>query len=229
MVTLDNAVIAKLDKDGKHFEVLVDPELAYELKSGKIVSISKLLAINEIFKDAKKGLKISEHDLKVFKTDDIEEITKEIIENGDVQLTTNLKRKKIEEKKRQIAEIISRNGINPKTKTVHPIERILNAMEESHTSIDPFKPAETQVESTLKNIKAIIPISFEKIIIDAKIPAQHVSALYKILSKFKKINENWLSDGSWLVEIEIPAGMKEKLYSLISGKTHGEAIIKEKR
>ena len=44
MVTVDEAIIAKFDKDGKHFEILVDSELAYGMKEGKIVSLSKMLA-----------------------------------------------------------------------------------------------------------------------------------------------------------------------------------------
>ena len=38
MVTVDQAIIAKIDKDGKHFEVLVDADIAYDLKEGMIVS-----------------------------------------------------------------------------------------------------------------------------------------------------------------------------------------------
>ena len=45
MVTVEEAIIAKIDKAGKHFEVLVDPNIAYELREGKIVSISKMLAV----------------------------------------------------------------------------------------------------------------------------------------------------------------------------------------
>lgn len=227
MVTVDNAVIAKLDKNGKHFEILVDPELAYELKTGKQVSMSKLLAVNEVFKDAKKGMKTGTKDLQVFETNNIEEIARIIITEGDVQLTTSLRNKKIEERKRQIAEIISRNSINPQTNTVHPIERILNAIEEAKISIDPFKPPERQVEAVIKAIKPIIPIVFKTFSIKAKIPAQYVGSLYHFLSEYEKTKEEWLSDGSLFIEIKIPAGIKEQLYSLIMGKTKGKAVIKE--
>ncbi len=55
MVTLDKAVIARLKKAGMEFEILVDPYLARDLKEGKEVDFEELLAVEEVFKDAKKG------------------------------------------------------------------------------------------------------------------------------------------------------------------------------
>ncbi|MEE9440633.1 MAG: ribosome assembly factor SBDS, partial [Candidatus Thermoplasmatota archaeon] len=89
MVSLDEAVIARLHKGEDHFEILVDPHAAERLIEGKEVDVLSSLAIDAIFKDSKKGTHASQESLeKVFGTDDVETIVKEIILNGDIQLTT---------------------------------------------------------------------------------------------------------------------------------------------
>lgn len=45
MVSLDNAVVARLEKGGKRYEILVDPELVEQFKSDSTsVSLDDLLA-----------------------------------------------------------------------------------------------------------------------------------------------------------------------------------------
>jgi ribosome maturation protein SDO1 len=224
MVTIDKAIIAKIDKNGNHYEVLVDPEMAYDLRSGKSVSVANMLAVNEIFKDAKKSMKASE--LSVFNTDDVEKIAEEIVKNGEIQLTTEFRKKKIEGKKRQIADLISKSAMNPQTKLPHPLDRILNAIDSAGVDIDPFQSAETQTEKVLEKLKPIIPISMDKIELTLHIPAQYAAQAYGIIkSNIKK--ENWNTDGSLSVTISIPASLKDEIYGKLSSLTKGDLTVKE--
>ena len=45
MVTLDNAITARLKRGDKHFEVMVDPDLALSLRKGEDVDIAAMLAV----------------------------------------------------------------------------------------------------------------------------------------------------------------------------------------
>jgi ribosome maturation protein SDO1 len=228
MVTLDRAVIAHLDKAGKRFEVLVDPELALELKLGKSVSISRMLAINAIYTDAKKAEKASPAMLqKTFGTDDPEKIAEQIIREGEVQLPTELRRKKIEEKRRQIAALISRQAIDPRTRTPHPLERILNAMESAHVAVDPFKPAEQQVDEVLKAIKNILPISIEQLGLVIEVPAKYSSRVYGMVKEYGTYTDQWMGD-KLVIKITIPAGLRERFYSQIGHITEGNVKISER-
>jgi len=228
MVTVDKAIIAKYEKNGKHFEILVDPDIAYDLKDGKVVSISKMLAVNLVFTDAKKGDQASSSDIKdVFDTQDIEKVTEIMVKKGEVQLTTNFKRKRIEEKKKQIAAIISKFGINPQTRTPHPQERIMTAMDQAHAPVDPFKPAEQQVDETIKLIQPIIPISLEEITLSIQIPAKYAGRAYGILKEHNVHNDKWLNDGSLSARIRIPAGLKEVIFKKLGALTEGNATIEE--
>lgn len=228
MVTVDEAIIAKLVRDGKHFEILVDADIAYDLKEGKTVSISRMLAVNEIFTDAKKANRCAPSDVqKTFGTNDLEKIAVEIVKHGDIQLTTDFRRRKIEEKKKQIAAFISKNAVNPQTKLPHPPERIMAAMEQAHLSIDPFKPADNQVEEVIKAIKSIMPISMEQASLTIEIPAKFSARAYGVVKEFGIQNEKWLSDGSLVAKISIPAGAKENVFRRLGNATEGTARIEE--
>ena len=228
MVTVDEAVIAKLGRDGKHFEILVDSDIAYDLKEGKTVSISRMLAVNEVFTDAKKANRAPPGEVqKAFGTGDIEKIAVEIVRHGEIQLTTEFRRRKIEEKKKQIAAFISKNAINPQTKLPHPPERIMAAMEQAHLSIDPFKPADNQVEEVIKAIKSIMPISVEEASLVVEIPAKYSARAYGVLKEFGMQQEKWLSDGSLVAKITMPAGAKESVYRRLGAATEGTARIEE--
>ncbi len=228
MVTVDEAIIAKLARDGKHFEILVDSDIAYGLKEGKTVSISRMLAVNEVFKDARKADRAAPGDIqKAFGTTDIEKIAVEIVKHGDIQLTTEFKRRKIDEKRKQIAAFISKNAVNPQTKLPHPPERIIAAMEQAHISVDPFKPTDQQVDDVIKAIKSIMPISVEEASLTIEIPARFSARAYGIVKEFGIQQEKWLSDGSLVAKISIPAGAKEGVYRRLGAATEGTARIEE--
>ncbi len=228
MVTVDEAIIAKIVKDGKHFEILVDPDLAYDLREGKSVSLQRMLAVNVVCADAKKGDKASIKDVEhAFGTLDIEKIAEHIVKHGDIQLTTEFRRKKIEERRKQIATLIAKNVVNPQTKIPHPPERILNAMEQAHFSVDPIKSAEQQMDDAIKAIKEILPVSFEQITLNIEVPAKYSGRAYGVIKEFHPEKENWLADGSLAAKITIPAGVRENVYRRLGAVTEGNARIEE--
>mgnify|MGYP001564909968 CR=1 FL=1 len=228
MVTVEDAIIARYTKDGKHFEILVDPETAYNLKEGKTVSLSRMLATNLVFTDAKKGTKAGSNDIQAaFGTSDVEKIAEMIVKNGDLQLTTNFRRKKIEERRKQIANFISRNAINPQTKVPHPQDRILNAMDIAKVNVDPFKSTEQQVDGIVKALKSVLPISMEEAELNIEIPAQYAGRAHGVLKEYNIRKEQWLSNGSLAAKIVIPAGLKESIYRKLNAITAGSAKIME--
>lgn len=229
MVTVEKAIIARLEKSGKRFEVLVDPDIAYDLRSGKQVSASKMLAVGQIFSDAKKGDRLSTTDIeKAFGTTDVNKIAELIVKTGDVQLTTEFKRKKIEEKRKQIATLISRAAVDPRTKLPHPPERVLNAMEQAHVNIDPFLAADQQTEAVIKAIKQILPMSIEEVEIVVEAPAKYGSAIQKAAREYGAGKEQWMG-ATFVLQIKIPAGLKAKFLTHMSGITEGNAKIVEKK
>ena len=223
MISVDKAVVARLRVKDSNFEILVDPRKAFEMKKGANVNIQDVLAYPAIYKDARKGEAVREEDLqKAFGTKDIYKIAEEIIKKGEFSLTTEQKRELIEEKRNQIATLISKRTINPQTNTPHPPQRILNAMEKAGVNVDPFLDAEVQIEKVLKAIKPILPIKFEKTLLQIKIPPQFAGKAYSIIAKAGEVkSEEYLSDGSLQVQIEIFSGVQDEFFRKLAEITKG--------
>jgi len=228
MVSLDDAIIARYERKGMHFEILVDPHAAEKVIEGEPVNIVENLAIDTIFKDARKGEKASEEAIReVFGTLDIGEIAIKIIKEGEIQLTVKQRREMQERKKKAIIDWIARSSMDPRTKLPHPRERIELAMEEAKVHIDPFKPVEEQVKKILDAIRPILPISIENVKVEIKIPAQYSGRVYgEIVKMVKMLKEEWLSDGSFKCIVEIPAGLQTELYDMLNKITKGEVITR---
>lgn len=223
MVSLDEAVIARLHKGEDHFEILVDPRVAERLIEGKEVDVLASLAIDAIFKDSKTGTHASQESLeKVFGTDDVETIVKEIILKGDIQLTTEQRHEMQEQKRKRIVDIIVKNSMDPQTKMPHPRRRIELAIEEAGVHIDPFKPVDDQVKLVVEALRPIVPIAMEQVKISVKISSQYIGKAYGIARNFGVLErEDWQSDGSWVGIIRIPAGMQTDFYNKLNDVTKG--------
>ncbi len=225
MVKVDDAVIARWETAGSRFEVLVDPQAVQDLKDGKDVDLSDKLALDQVFKDAKKGDKISdEHLEKTFHTRNIAAIAKQIVLKGEVQVTTEQRHQLQAAKHRQIVAVIARNAMNPQTGAPHPPARIESAMLEAKVHIDPFKPIDAQVQEVLAKLRPLIPIRLDVVKVRVKLPGQHYPRVIgEVKGLGKLLDEQWLSDGSWSGIVEIPAGMQTELYEKLSARTKGAA------
>ncbi|MBU2589790.1 MAG: ribosome assembly factor SBDS [Nanoarchaeota archaeon] len=227
MVDVNKAVIARLTKNGKTFEVLVDCDKALAFKEGK-AELDEALATDDIFSDVKQDEKPSEEDLEdVFKTLDMKEIATAILKQGKIQLTTEHKNKLREELRKKLIEMIRKNSVDSRTNLPHPRERIERAFEEKRVKIDEFKTAEQQMKDIAKQINDLLPLKFEVREISIKISSEFAGKAFGNLKQLAKVLSNdWLGDGSLLVKVEIPAGMQPDLEDQLNKLTHGNVEIK---
>ncbi|HTW55613.1 MAG TPA: ribosome assembly factor SBDS [Thermoplasmata archaeon] len=225
MVKVEDAVIARWETQGSRFEVLVDPAAVQDVKDGKVVDLADKLALDQVFKDAKKGDKISEEHLeKTFHTRSLPEIARQIILKGEVQVTTEQRHQLQEAKRRQIVATIARNAMNPQTGAPHPPARIEAAMEEAKVHVDPFRPVDAQVQEVLAKLRPLIPIRLDVVRVRVRLPAQHFPrAIGEIKGIGRLVSEEWQSDGAWVGIVEIPAGVQTELYEKLSARTKGAA------
>ncbi len=228
MVNIDEAVICRLKKANREFEVLVDPEKALEFKRGKEINLDSILAFPGIYHDVRKGEAIPNEELqKNFGTVDVRRIAETILKEGSLQLTTEQRRQFVEDKTKEIANIISRRGINPQTNTPHPPQRILNVMEQLGVQVDPFLDANVQVDRIVKDLKVVLPIKFESVKVQITIPSQYAGRAYsEIKRSFGDSDERWLDDGSLQLIIQIPAGLEAELLEKVGSLTKGNFTSK---
>lgn len=227
MVDVNKSILARLKVKDKLFEVLVDCDKALEFRKGKC-PIEEVLASDQIFKNHRLSEKASEHDIKaIFNTIDPLRVASEIIMKGEVQLTTEHKKRLLDEKKNRIIELIHKNAINTQNNLPHPQQRIESAMHESKIKIDEFKPAEDQVQSIVKELAKILPIKIETRTLQVVIPAEFAVKSFHSLKKYSKIlTEQWKTNGSLLADLEIPAGMQEELENELNKISHGNVDIR---
>ncbi len=227
MFLMSKIVIAKYERNNELFEIFVDSDLAYEFITGKIKDPLKTLDIEEVFKDAKKGERQGNEKIKkIFGTNDISKIAEIILKNGEVPITTEQKNNLLEEKRKQIIEIISRNSIDPRTNAPNPPLRIENAMKQAKITINPFKSATDQIDEIVKKINMLIPIKFTNIKLVVTIPPEFSNRCYGLLKQYGLKSEQWLSNGSLQANLEFPAGMKADFFDKINKLTQAKADIK---
>lgn len=228
MVSLEEAVIARFETHGERYEVLVDPDLALDLKRDETVDIAQVLAVETIFKDSKKGERASEeHMREIFGTDDPLEIARRIIKKGEIQFTTEQRRKMLEAKRKKIVSLISKNAINPQTSAPHPPHRIERALEEVRFHVELTRTAEEQVQQAVKVLRPILPLRFEVHTVAAKIPGQYAGKAFSVLKSFGEVKkEEWQEDGSWVILMDLPAGVVEEFFNELNSLTKGEVETK---
>ena len=227
MVSLDQAVLARLEYGGKRYEILVDPELVEKFKSdSSSVDLDEFLATDEVWHDAKGGDRPTEDAINsTFGTSDMLEIATQILARGSIQLTTNQRKGMVEEKRQKIIHEIHSTAIDPKARAPHPKTRIELALEECRFSIDPFKQLDALVKEAIDALKPLIPLSFEPTRIAFRIPGSGYGAAAKFLRKYLD-KEEWLSNGDWACIIECPPGMVDGLIGKVKSVA-SEAEVKE--
>jgi ribosome maturation protein SDO1 len=224
----DKFTVARLILGGDKFELLVKPDPALEYKMGKRSDISAALVSDEIYSDANRGSRASSEKLmKHFKTTDSIDIAKQILTKGELNLTTDQRRKMVEEKKRQIVQFINRSFVDPKTHLPHPIVRIEAAMEEVRVPIDPFRRVDDQAKTIVDALRKILPLKSETIKLTITVPPQYAAQSYSVLKSTGDLqSEEWLADGSLRATLDINASIKGQFLDRLGSVTKGSAQVK---
>jgi ribosome maturation protein SDO1 len=224
---LTDVTIVRYSYQGEKFEILVKPDPALNYKLGKKKEISAVLISDEIYTDSGKGTKPStEKLLNTFKTEDLTEIAQIIMQKGDLNLTTDQRRKMIDDKRKQIVEFIAKTYVDPKTHLPHPPLRIEQAMKDARVSIEPQKNVEEQVKEIVEKLRSIIALKSENLQLEIIIPAQFASQSYAVLKSVGSLKkEEWQNNGSLKAILEIPAGARPNVMDRLGSITKGSASV----
>ena len=222
-----DVTLVRYSFEGEKFEIMVKPDPALEYKMGKKKDLSAVLVSDEIYTDSGKGTRpSSEKLLKAFKTEDQTEIAEIIMQKGDLNLTTDQRRKMVEEKKKQIVTFIAKTYVDPKTHLPHPPLRIEQAMKDGRVSVDPQKNVEEQVQDIVDKLRSIIALKTESLQLEITIPAQYASQSYAVLKSVGSLkSEEWQNNGSLKAILEIPAAARPNVIDRLGSITKGSASV----
>jgi len=224
---VDKVTVVRYSYEGEKFEILVKPDPALEYKLGKRKDISSILVSDEIYSNSNKGTRAStEKLLKAFKTDDATVIAERILQKGDLNLTTDQRRKMTQEKRKQLVDYISKTYVDPKSHLPHPPLRIEQAMEDGKVSIDPYKNVDEQVKDIVEKLRSIIPLKSENLVLEIIVPAQYAAKSYSVLKSTGTLKkEEWQSNGSLKAILEIPAAARPNVIDRLGSITKGTASV----
>ncbi|CAJ52629.1 ribosome assembly factor SBDS [Haloquadratum walsbyi] len=235
MISLDEAVTARLESHGERFEVLIDPDAALEMKRDEFDDdIEDVIAAEDVFENAARGDRPAEEDLKaVFETTEPLSIIPTVVKDGEIQITAEQRREMQEQKRKQLINQIARNAVNPQMDNApHPPERIERALEEAGFRVDPMEPVESQIDDALDDLRPVIPIRFDEVTVAVQVPASDAGKTQAQVREYGDLErEEWQPDGSWVGVVTFPAGMQNDFYDLVNELTSGEAetrILKNK-
>ena len=219
-----DVTVVRYSYEGEKFEILVKPDPALDYKLGKKKEISSILISDDIYTDSGKGTKPSAEKLfKAFKTGDETEIATIILQKGDLNLTTDQRRKMVEEKKKQIVEYIAKTYVDPKTHLPHPPLRIEQAMKDGRISVDSQKSVDEQVKDIVDRLRSIIALKSENLQLEITIPAQYASQSYAVLKSAGSLKkEEWQNNGSLKA---IPAAARPNVIDRLGSITKGSASV----
>jgi len=64
MISLENAVVARLESFGERFEILVEPHLAARIRQGETLNIEDVVAALDVFGNSSRGTRASDEALE---------------------------------------------------------------------------------------------------------------------------------------------------------------------
>ncbi len=224
---VDKVTVIRFSVEGEKFELLVKPDPALEYKLGKRKDISTILVSEEIYSDSNKGTRASTEKLmKAFKTTDPAAIATIILQKGDLNLTTDQRRKMVSEKRKQIVEFIAKTYVDPRSHIPHPPLRIEQAMDDAKVSVDPFRNTDDQIKDIVEQLRSIIPLKSENMLLEILVPAQFAAQSYSVLKSAGTLKkEEWQANGSLKVILDIPAAARANVIDRLGSVTKGSASV----
>jgi len=215
---------ARLRKEGKNFEILVDLDEALKVRRGE-GNINTAVETNAVFYNLKAGEHASSEDLiKAFGTDNLKDVAEKIIKNGEVVLPTEYRHEKQDKKYKQIVDFLATNAVSPSGVPYTP-DRIMKALHEAHVQVK-NKPVDSQIGDIMKQLEKILPIKIEMEKVKITIPAQHTGKAYGVVNEFKE-SEEWEENGDLVIVVNVPAGLIMDFYDKLNRVTHGSALTEE--
>ena len=216
--------IARIKKEGKHFEILVDLEEAMKVQKGE-GNIGVAVLTDAIFHNLKSGEHASDSELKeLFGSEDALVVAEKIIKRGEVVRTADSIKAEHEQKYKQAVDFLSKNAVSAEGRPYTP-DRIMKALEEAHVNIK-NKPIESQIGEIIDQLSKVLPIKIELKKVRLTIPAIHTGRAYGLVKEFL-VEEKWENNGNLQVVIEMPTALIFDFYDRINGATHGSVLSEE--
>ncbi|CCF60186.1 hypothetical protein KAFR_0J01190 [Kazachstania africana CBS 2517] len=185
-IKLTNVSLVKLKKQKKRFEIACYQNKVQDYRKGIEKDIDEVLQIHQVFMNVSKGLVASKEDLqKCFGSVNIDDIIKEILNKGEIQLSEKERQLMLNKINNEMLTIISAKCINPVSKKRYPPTMIHKALQELKFNPVIGKPAKLQALEAIKILiaKQIIPIVRARMKVKVLVTSQENSEVIEKLTQ----------------------------------------------
>lgn len=217
---------ARIKKNGKHFEILVDLEEALKFKKNpKVGNLSASVLTDAVFYNLKSGEHASREDLEEnFGTSDFMIVAEKIVCTGEVVRTADYINEEQEKKYKQIVDFLSKNAVSPEGRPYTP-DRFMKALHEVHINVKNVS-IESQIGEIIDALAKILPLKIDKKKVKLRIPARYTGKVYGTVKEFM-VEESWQGNGDLETVVEVPSGLIMDFYDKINDFTHGSVLSEE--
>src|SRR3989338_5719571 len=137
------------------FETVVDLENAIKLKHGENVDINDVIRDVAVYTDQKKGMRAGNAELKnVFGTTELQKVVEQIVKKGNIEVIQEFRDEKLEAKRKQVIDFLSRNAIDVRTGRPFTPDIIEKAIKEAKVNVQD-KPLERQMPDIIETSHVI--------------------------------------------------------------------------
>lgn len=189
--------------------------------------IDEVLQTNSVFTNVSKGKIAKKEDLlKAFNTDDINEICKEILAKGELQVSDKERHSQLDSLFKDIATNVADKCVNPESKRPYPVTMIEKAMKDIHFSVKPNRNAKQQALDVIPMLRESIPLERArmrlKIVFSGKDAKKLKDKIVKICATIEE--EHWDSGTVTLICL-IDPGQYRTIDDLLRTDTKGAGTL----
>ncbi|KIP04068.1 hypothetical protein PHLGIDRAFT_25817 [Phlebiopsis gigantea 11061_1 CR5-6] len=228
-IKLTNVSIVRLKKGGKRFEIACYKNKVQEWRNGVETNIDDVLQIENVFVNVSKGEVAKHQDLKKsFGTTETNDIVKEILKKGELQVGEKERDHDLSSTRREIATLVAEKCVDPETQRPYPVGVIDKAMTESGFSVKQGKTAKSQVSECIRLLQSEskLPIQRARMRVRVSMPTADGKRLReKIVEGAEKIEEDEMGQNEWEVIMLINPGQFRVINEILHKECKGRGRI----
>ncbi|TFK47947.1 Shwachman-Bodian-diamond syndrome protein [Heliocybe sulcata] len=228
-IKLTNVSIVRLKKGGKRFEIACYKNKVQEWRTGVEKNLDDVLQISNVFTNVSKGEVAKHGDLqKAFGTTDADEVVKEILKKGEVQVNEKERDHDLTSLRKEIATLVAEKSVDPSTQRPYPVGMIEKAMAEAGFSAKQQKTAKSQVSECIKLLqeKSTLPIQRARMRVRVTMPTADGKRLReKVVDGAEKIEVDETGQEEWEVVMLIDPSHFRVLNELLQKECKGRGRI----
>uniref|UniRef100_U5EWR6 Ribosome maturation protein SBDS n=1 Tax=Corethrella appendiculata TaxID=1370023 RepID=U5EWR6_9DIPT len=196
-IRLTNVAVVRMKKAGKRFEIACYKNKVVSWRQNVEKDLDEVLQTTEVFTNVSKGEVAKKEDLtKAFGNLSVEDICKEILAKGELQVSDKERHTQLDAIFKEISTIVADKCINPETKRPYPVSIIEKSMKDIHYSIKPNRNAKQQALEVIKLLQETIPLERAKMRIKISLQGKDAKKLKEKIMKLCPASSSTDVDGT---------------------------------